>query len=87
MRHSIDQSWSLDSDSNCYETAEDEIPETSNTSQHRNSAATSSRTTVSIITKEDIDICDILYHRMCEVECEMHELNRCCEAWRRLNYG
>lgn len=24
---------------------------------------------------------------MCEVECEMHELNRCCEARRRLNNG
>ena len=68
-------------------TAEDEIPETSNTSQHRNSAGTSSRTTASIITKEDIDICDILYHRMCEVECEMYELNLRCEAWRRLNNG
>lgn len=68
-------------------TAGDDVPATSNTSQGTKTAPSSSTTTKSITPKEDMAMCDKLYHRICEVECEMYELNRRCAAWRRLNSG
>ena len=88
-REVVDESSRTRSDSAATtSTAGDELPETKpNTLQRTRTATPSTTTTKSTITKDDIELCDKLYHRMCEVECELYELNRRCEAWRRLNNG
>jgi hypothetical protein len=63
-----------------------ELTDVASKPSHR-SSTTNITTTKPVIAKDDIELCDKLYHRMCEVECELYELNRRCDAWSRLNSG